>query len=140
MLNQLLKQTMSGGIKNIAASTVGTGDYSIRSGLAGLVKGGFIGFGIYTEMMSTGKEYGMGAGFIRGAAYSVPFVAGAMTLYDFGKMGANAAYDYQQAKRRSSFTRGFQDPFGTAATMRQRSQYNLSRGRASLGSEAFLFH
>jgi hypothetical protein len=154
MIFGALRQAASGGIKGLAASAAARGGgvsgwaRTGFSGLAkggfigfsGLAKGGFIGFGMYVEAMSTGREYGMGAGLARGAAYSVPYVGIAMMAYDIGKMVGNAAYDYQQAKRRSSFTRGFQDPFGTAATMRQRSQYNLNRGRASLGSEAFLFH
>lgn len=143
MIFGALRQAASGGIKGLAANAAARGGGVsgwARTGFSGLAKGGFIGFGMYVEAMSTGREYGMGAGLARGAAYSVPYVGIAMMAYDIGKMVGNAAYDYQQAKRRSSFTRGFQDPFGTAATMRQRSQYNLNRGRASLGSEASLFH
>ena len=112
----------------------------VKPGFGALVKVGIPGFGIYYEAMTTGQTYGIGAGILKGAAYALPGIGGAMVMYDIGKMAGNAAYDNQQAKRRSSFTTGFQDPFGTAATMRQRSQHNLSRARNSLGSEGFLFH
>lgn len=111
-----------------------------KAGFSGLATGGFIGFGTYVESFGAGKTYGQGVALAKGIGYTLPYVGLAMMAYDIGKMGGNAAYDHQMGKRRSSFTRGFQDPFGTAATMRQRSQHNLNRGRSSLGSEAFLFH
>lgn len=111
-----------------------------KAGFSGLKKAAFPALFMYQEAMTSGKEYGMGYGLLRGASYSIPFVGEAMMLYDVGKMAGDYMYQRQQSKRRSSFTRGFQDPFGNSATMRQRSQYNLNRGRASLGSEAYLFH
>ena len=95
---------------------------------------------VYQEAMTSGREYGYGYGMLKGAAYSVPYLGQAMMLYDLGKTVGNYFYDKQQSKRKLSFTSGFQDPYGTAATMRQRSQYNIQRGRATLGSEAYLFH
>jgi hypothetical protein len=104
------------------------------------VTGGFIGLGFYSESLTTGEEYGQGAGIIKGALYMVPWVNAALTIYNLGQAAGDMLYNNQQARRRTSFGRGFQDPFGNAATMRQRSQYNLNRGRASLGSEAALYH
>lgn len=112
----------------------------IRGSFGGLATAGMVGFGIYAEWHSTGKEYGRGAGVIKGAAYSVPFIGGAMLMYDLGKMSGDTAYQHQQGKRRSSMGNGFVDPFGNAATMRQRSRHNLSRGRSALGNEGYLFH
>lgn len=128
-------------IKKAAEVAENTGvRHWMKTGMSGLMKGGMVGFGLYFEAVTSGREYGMGYGLARGAAYSVPYVGAAMMLYDIGKGIGNTMFEHQQAKRRISFSRGFQDPFGTASTMRQRSQYNLNRGRASLGSEAFLFH
>lgn len=143
MIGQLLKTAASGGIKHMAGRAAASGGGAVgwaKAGFKGLGKAGIFGLGMYFETVTTGQEYGLGAGLVRGAAYSVPYVGIGMMLYDVGKMAGDYAYQTQQAKRRSSFTKGFQDPFGNAATMRQRSQYNLNRGRASLGSEAYLFH
>lgn len=125
--------------KGILEAAKSLGPKGLKAGFGGLAKAGFVGFGLYTEVM-TNREYGVGYGLARGAAYSVPFVAGAMLMYDAGKGIGNLAYEHQKSKRRLSWGQGFQDPFGSAATMRQRSQYNLNRGRALLGSEAMLFH
>lgn len=111
-----------------------------KAGFKGLAMGGMVGFGTYFESMGVGKSHGQGIAVAKGIGYTLPYVGMAMFAYDVGKMAGDAAYDYQMGKRRSSFTQGFQDPFGNAATMRQRSQHNLNRGRSSLGSEAFLFH
>ena len=139
----MLGRILGKGIQQIAGKAAAHGGGIVgwaKAGATGTFKAGIYGFGIYSELMSTGQEYGMGAGLLRGASYALPYVGEAMALYDIGKMVGDYAYQQQQSKRRSSFTRGFQDPFGNAATMRQRSQYNLNRGRASLGSEGFLFH
>lgn len=143
MIFGALKSMATSGIRALAGQAAAKGGGIsgwMKAGGGALAKGGFIGFGLYTEAMITGREYGMGAGLAKGAAYAIPYVGAAMMLYDVGKGIGNAANEAQRAKRRSSFGQGFQDPFGTAATMRQRSQYNLNRGRASLNSEAFLYH
>ena len=135
MIANLVRQMAEASIRNTSAIASWT-----RTGFSGLAHGGMVGFGIYAEELSTGREYGAGLAAIRGVGYATPYVGVAMMLYDVGKTIGDTAYSYQQAKRRSSFTHGFQDPFGTASTMRQRSQHNLNRGRASLGSEAYLYH
>lgn len=129
MITGAIKSTIQGSFKNWA-----------QGGFRGLAVGSATGIGLYSEYLTTGREYGYGAATIRGLAYSLPTVGTAMLAYDIGKMIGDTAYNYQQSKRRLSFTSGFQDPYGNAYTMRQRSQYNLQRGRASLGSEAYLFH
>jgi len=109
--------------------------------MGGAAMVGMTGVGIYFESMSTGREYGQGAAIARGVGYSVPYLGIAMMGYDVFKMAGNAAWDYQKNQRVSSFSRGqVPDLLGTRATMRQRSQQSLGRGRASLGSEARLFH
>jgi hypothetical protein len=88
MIFGALRQAASGGIKGLAASAAARGGGVsgwARTGFSGLAKGGFIGFGMYVEAMSTGREYGMGAGLARGAAYSVPYVGIAMMAYDIGR-------------------------------------------------------
>lgn len=108
-------------------------------GLSKVPAVGFGLWGLYTEVNTTGKEYGLGAGIAKGLAYNIPYVGIGMLAYDGIKDIGDWAYSAQRAKRKSSFTQGFSDPYSTAATMRQRSQYNINRGRASIGSEANLF-
>lgn len=104
---------------------------------------GFAGLTFWSESHSTGKEYGQGTALLKSAMYLAPtglVGAGLIMGAEIGYSMANEAYKTQMNKKKSSFTRGFNDPFGNAATMRQRSQYVLQRGRSSLGSEARLFH
>lgn len=129
-------------IKNIAmiAARTSSKEKTIR-GTA--ITAGFGGLTMWSEYHTTGKEYGQGAAALKTAIYMAPTgivgglaIAGAEMGYHLG----NHMYKTQMNKRKSSFGQGFKDPFGNAATMRQRSQYVLQRGRASLGSEARLFH
>ena len=90
------------------------------------------------------KEYGTGAGLIAagisGAVTSVPLSLG-IAAVQVGTEALNSNYDKQLAKTKSSFSSSnIQDQFGNIATMRQRSQYSLSRNRNALGKEAQLFH
>ncbi len=132
---QTVKKTGSGIVS--AASSV---HQWFGGGFKGLARGGVVGLGVAFELSGPSRQYGTGYAIGRGIGYSIPTVGTAMMIYDIGKSLGDAAWDYQRQKRQSSFTRGFQDPYQTAATMRARSQYNLSRGRASLSSEAYLFH
>jgi hypothetical protein len=103
---------------------------------------GFVGLGVYAEAMTTGKEYGYGAGIAKGLLYSVPYITAASFVYEAGKGIGNAAFDHQKSKRQTSFAKppGTPDLFGHMYTMRQRSAHNLSRGRSLVGQEARLLH
>lgn len=119
-----------GGIRGWASTSIGK---TLGAG----INIGFIGMSVFT----TGKEYGYGAGLAEGLMYATTGPLGhAVFVGSLVKGVGDAAEEHQKGRTKSSFTRGFQDPYGNAATMRQRSQYNLNRGRSSLGSEAYLMH
>lgn len=130
-------------IRNLIKAAVSAGKAAPRTGAGMIGSGvftGLVGLGLYMEMMGPGKEYGMGVGIARGLAYATFAPGMALMAYDIGKGLGDSAYTTQQARGKSSFTQGQPDLLGTRATMRQRSQQSLGRGRASLGSEARLFH
>ncbi len=130
-------------IRNLIKAAVSAGRAAPAAGVGILGKGmftGLVGVGLYFEMMGPGKEYGMGVGIARGVAYATMAPDMALMAYDMGKSIGDTAYASQQARGKSSFSQGQPDLLGTRATMRQRSQQSLGRGRASLGSEARLFH
>ena len=128
-------------LRNRATSMFARGADGARSIPGSAAQLGFGAFSLYTEYMSTGKTYGTGAGLISGVLYTLPGLTVPLLAYDLAKGIGDAAYQSQKGRTRSSFsTASMNDPYGNNYTMRQRSQQNLSRGRASLGSEARLFH
>jgi hypothetical protein len=140
MISNLFKAAMSkaSSIRGAATAAPGWMKQSLRKAPGLALIGGFG----YMELMSTGREYGYGAGLATAAMYSIngPVGLGVMA-FSIGKAIGDMSYESQKVKRTSSFStaKNF-DPWGTGATMRQRSQYNLSRGRSALGNEGYLFH
>lgn len=110
----------------------------LGGGFKGLFKVGIGTIGLYTELQD--RELGTGLSIARGLGYMHPVFGTGLLAWDLTKGIGNAVYANQQSKLKSSFGKGISDPYGNIATMRQRSAYNLNRGRSGLNSEAFLFH
>lgn len=109
-------------------------------GLAGTVVSG------YASYHSRKDEYGAGGAIAIGLGEAAMFAAFpvAGTIASVGYMAGSAAVEFGRNQytqnRKANFGSPQQDLFGNSATMRQRSSFNIDRGRASVGQEARLFH
>lgn len=111
------------------------------SGLLGKAAGGALSvFSVYGANKTYGDEYGTGAATLYGLATLNPWLSAAAFVGEVGHSALSYGHQKYHERRRLNFGAPVSDPFGTQATMRQRSLENLSRGRASLGNEARLHH
>ena len=132
-----------GGLLNVirqAPKTLGRGSL-------GLIVAAGTGVSVYAGYKDHGETYGAGAGIAAGLGEAALFTVlppmisipaaglyfGGVALKDFGQ-------DIYRKNRRVNLGQHMHDPFGSLATMRQRSSTTLDRGRASLGNEARLLH
>jgi hypothetical protein len=109
-------------------------------GVAGIAISGYAGYHSNKEEYGAGGAIGLALG--EAAMFAAFPVAG--TIGGISYMAGSAAVDFGRNQytqnRKANFGSPQQDVFGHSATMRQRSAFNIDRGRASVGQEARLFH
>lgn len=139
--------TVAGGVFKTLQGAAGAAVQAPVRGGMGLIGVAGTAFGMYSSMTMYSDKYGAGGaaaiGLGEAALFTVlPFTTGLLAAGAIYGLPALADYgqDVYKRSRRLNMGQPMHDPFGTMATMRQRSAQTLQRGRAVLGSEARLYH
>lgn len=116
--------------------------FTVGAAYTGWKEGGVLGAGVGVAK-STAFNYASGLAFQALGTFGIPAIlAGGAALGSYAALSGGASAI--RRRRRMEMAAPLSDPFGTGATMRQRSlnllQNSQLNGRSAMGSEAYLMH